>query len=292
MPPARGQPAPKPIVYNNLDGDGSQELDRAIKQAYSAKYTLVDTRRADGYVEPNATAGDLPKDAVDAAGRHLAGYVLAVYIVGQDGLVDDPVVLKTTDGRLSRVALDAMARWRFMPGQLGGAPVATTAAQEFNFGPAAEPGGYHMTRLVVYQDNATLLRRLPPKAQADVYLDRLQTVAHNFFVGDTKPETFHIVVMLRPGGRSRIWFVSSIRPGNGPELEPLRKLLEAVAPLTVSGGPALLTLSGTIMGGDGADLPEDLRPMPAEWRDIEKGLDEPLPVSSDAFMDLAWPDAK
>jgi hypothetical protein len=292
LPAARAEQAPKPIVYNNLDGDGSKELDRVIKEAYSKAYTVRDTRSADGYVEPDATAGTLPKEAQDESGQALAGYVLVVYIVGIDGTVENPLVIRSSDARLSAVALGAMVHWRFTPGQLNGTPVATTAAQEFTFGSGLVTSGYHMTRLVVYQDNATLVRRLPPKTQAEPYFARLQTVAHNFFVGDPTPETFHIVVMLRPGNRSRVWFVSSRRPGNAPELEPLRKLLEAVPALPVIEGPALLTLSGTIMGGDGGELPEDLRPIPEEWRAIEKGLAEPLPVSSDAFMDLAWPDAK
>jgi hypothetical protein len=292
LPAARGQQTSKPVVYNNLEGDGSKELDRVIKEAYAKAYLIRDTRPADGYVEPEATAGTLPKEATDQAGQPLVGYVLAVYIVDADGRVAHPLVIRTSDPRLSAVALNAMAEWRFTPGQLNGTPVATTAAQEFTFGSGQVTSGYHMTRLIVYQDNATLLRRLPPKSQADAYLVRLQEVAHNFFVGYPTPETLHIIVMLRPGGRSRVWFVSSRRPGNAPEFEPLRKLLEAVPALPVVEGPALLTLSGTIMGGDGSELPEDLRPIPAEWRDIEKGLAEPLPVYSDAFMDLVWPDPK
>ena len=292
LPFARGEQASKPIVYNNLDGDGSKELDRVIKEAYAKAYAIRDTRGSDGYTEPDATAGTLPKEAKDETGHPLAGYVLAVYIVGADGTVEDPQVIRTRDSRLSAVALNAMAHWHFTPGKLNGDAVATTAAQEFTFGSGLVTSGYRMTRLIVYQDNATLVRRLPPKSQAEPYFTRLQTVAHNFFVGYPTPETFHIIVMLRPGGRSRVWFVSSRRPGNAPELEPLRKLLEAVPALPVVEGPALLTLSGTIMGGDGSELPDDLRPIPSEWRDIEKGLSEPLPISSDAFMDLAWPVAK
>jgi hypothetical protein len=291
LPSAWGQQASKPVVYNDLEGDGSQELDRVIKEAYSKTYTIRDTRPADGYTEPNATAGDLPKEAKDDAGQLMAGYVLAVYIVGVDGTVENPLVLRSSDPRLNAVALNAMAHWRFTPGKLNGEAVASTAAQEFTFGPGIVTSGYHMSRLIVYQDGAVLARRLPSKKQGGPYLLRLAAIAHNFFVGYPTPETFDIIVMLRPGGRSRVWFFSSRRSGTAPELEPLRILLEAVPVPPVTEGPALLTLAGTIMGGDG-QMPEDLRPIPAEWRDIEKGLPEPLPVSSDAFLDLAWPDAK
>jgi hypothetical protein len=289
--PAGAQPAPNPVVYNNLDGDGSQDLDKAIKQAYADRYTVRDTRHADGYAEPRPTAGSLPKVARDDKGQQMMGYVLVAYIVSAAGLVVDPVVLRTTDSRLSSVALEAMAKWRFSPGLLAGAAVATTAAQEFNFGVAGASGGFHMTRLVVYQDNPTLMRRLPPKDVADVYLDRLVEVAHNFSAADPTPETLHIIVMLRPGGRSRVWFLSSIRFGNDAALVPLRKLLEAVPALAVREGPVILCISGVIMGGDGNELPADLSPIPADWSVLESGLKEPLPIGSDTFMDMAWPDA-
>jgi hypothetical protein len=152
--------------------------------------------------------------------------------------------------------------------------------------------GYHVTRLITYQDDATLRRRLPEKNKADAYFMRLQRIAKVFFAGDRAPETIHIVVMLRPGGRCRTWFVSSRLPGNAPALEPLRKSLEAVPALPVAEGPVLVTISGAVAGGDGGALSDDLRPIPSEWRDIEKGLADPLPVASDAFLDLVWPDTK
>ena len=127
---ARSVAAEKPVVYNNVDGDGSQELDRSIKQAYSPRYSIVDTRASDGYVEPSSTAGSMPGTVQDDKGVVLAGYVLVAYIVGTDGKVADPVVLKTSDSRLEKAALDVMGRWRFTPGKIGGEAVATTAAQD------------------------------------------------------------------------------------------------------------------------------------------------------------------
>ena len=37
VPRLRADADQKPVVYNNAEGDGSQELDRAIKQAYSGR---------------------------------------------------------------------------------------------------------------------------------------------------------------------------------------------------------------------------------------------------------------
>jgi hypothetical protein len=290
---ASGSP-PKPVVYNNLAGDGGIELDRSIKQAYASRYTVVDTSRADGYVEPKAIAGDLPRYVRDKQGQAIAGYVLVVYIVTADGAVADPVMVKWSDERLCRVAVQVMADWRFIPGMLKGVAVATTAAQEFSFGSSDQSNGFKMERVVVYQPDDVMTRRLPPNERTKAYVDQMQQVAHNFFVGDAVPETFSIVVITRPGRRCRVWFVSSTRPGNSPELAPLRRLLENVPPLDVHGGPVILGFTGLIAGGDGKEQPmgEDYRnPIPTEWQQANHALKEPVPVSSDAFIDLVWPDA-
>jgi len=288
---ARSVAAEKPVVYNNVDGDGSQELDRSIKQAYSPRYSIVDTRASDGYVEPSSTAGSMPGTVQDDKGVVLAGYVLVAYIVGTDGKVADPVVLKTSDSRLEKAALDVMGRWRFTPGKIGGEAVATTAAQEFSFGPVRVQSGFTLRHLILYQPNEVVVRRMPPKTEADAYLDRLTEVAHNFFVGNPAPETLHIIVLLMPGQRSRIWFLSSNRPGDAKELRPLKLLLAAVKPLAIKEGPVLFTLSGVVMGGDGLDLPADQSPVPAEWREVEGKLKDPLPLTGDEFLTLAFRDS-
>jgi hypothetical protein len=277
-----------------MAGDGGVEIDRSIKQAYSSMYTIVDTSVAAGYAEPRAIAGELPKYVRDREGRMVSGYVLVTYIVTADGAVANPVMVKWSDERLCRLAVEVMANWRFMPGTLKGVAVATTAAQEFSFGPTDQSNGYSMERVVVYQPSDVTTRRMPPGGGTKAYVEELQLVAHNFFVGDTVPETFSIVVITRTGRRSRVWFVSSIRSGNSRELEPLRKLLEGVPPLDVHEGPVILGFTGLIAGGDGKDRPvnEDYRnPMPQEWLDAARALKDPVPVSSDAFVDLVWPDA-
>jgi TonB-like protein len=288
-----GQAPPKPVVYNNMAGDGSVELDRTIRQAFSSTYTIVDTSRSAGFVEPEATAGELPKYVKDTQGQMIAGYVLVVYIVTAEGVVADPVIAKWNDERLCRVALEAMADWRFTPGRLKGVAVATTAAQEFNFGPVDLSNGLKLDRIVVYQPNDVLVKRMPPLERTKAYIAQMRQVAHNFFVGAATRETFQIVIVTRPGLRARVWFVSSVRPGNSAELEPLRRLLEAVPPLDVKGGAVILCLTTLVAGGDGKEPPmgENYRnPIPSEWRDLAKSLKDPPPFSSDAFMDLLWPD--
>jgi Gram-negative bacterial TonB protein C-terminal len=286
-----GEPA-SPIVYNNMAGDGGVELDKTIREAYGSTYTIVNTSRAAGFTEPVAIAGDLPTFAKDSRDQMITGYVFIVYIVTAKGEVYDPVIAKGNDERLCRAALSAMGDWRFTPGKLKGVPVATTAAQEFNFGPDDVSNGLKMERLVVYQPNDVLVRRMPPFEQTRTYVSEMRQVAHNFFVGDTTPETLHIVVVTRPGRRSRVWFVSSVRPGSSGALAPLRVLLEAVQPLDVKEGPVILCLTTEVAGGDGKDPPEGPdyhNPVPQEWTDLARTMRLPPPVSSDAFQDRLWP---
>ncbi len=289
-----GAPA-APVVYNNLAGDGSAELDRSIRQAYGSTYAIVDTSRAAGFTEPSATAGEMPRVALDDRGQPIFGSCLIVYIVSAAGLVSDPVIVKWSDERVCRVALAAMGDWRFTPGRLKGVAVASTAAQDFTFGPAEASGGFSMERLVVYQPNDLLMRRLPPNEAVDAYVNQVRQVAHNFFVGSATPETFHIVIVARPGPRCRAWFLSSVRPGDSPELAPLRALLQAIPPLAVREGPVVLCLTAHVAGGDGKDQPngEAFRnPIPAEWRALAATLKDPPAYSSDAFLDLLWPPAR
>jgi hypothetical protein len=133
---------------------------------------------------------------------------------------------------------------------------------------------------------------MPPFEQTRTYMAQMRQVAHNFFVGVTKPETLHIVIVTRPGRRSRVWLVSTERPGGPGELEPLRRLLEAVPPMNVQEGPVILCLTTEVAGGDGRDPPEGPdyhNPVPRQWTELAKSLKNPPPVSSDAFIDLVWP---
>jgi TonB family protein len=290
---AHAQEPLKPVVYNEAEGDGSLELDREIKAAYGKEFTIREARQSEGYVEPSPLAGSLPSSAL-IGGQAVIGYVRVAYIVSAEGLVSHPVVLRTTDPRLDTVAMDAMKQWRFSPGKVDGAPVATTAAQEFNFGPIDVSNGFAVDHLFTYQNADVLLRRLPAKYEVAAYLDQLKAVAHNFFVGAARPETFQIVVVLRPGGAARVWFVSSRRPNDAKELEPLRRLLEGVPPVEVHDGPVVLTLAGRVAGGHGLPPPDDAAtpPVPREWLEATHGLDPTPPVSSDEFLNAVLKGAK
>ena len=152
----------KPVIYNELEGDGGVVLDRQIKKAYGLKYAIVDTNRLAGYCEPVPVGGEMPKSPVIGPDSILGGYVLAAYIVSPEGRVVDPVVIISSDPRLSSAALAAMEGWRFTPGTLKGQPVPTTAAQEFNFGPLDVSHGYELKRIGSISTGMCLSGACPP----------------------------------------------------------------------------------------------------------------------------------
>ncbi len=282
-------------MYNDIGGDGSLTLDRAIKAAYGGRYAIVDTGAAQGYAGPRPTAGELPRTASGPSGEALEGYVLAAYIVDTEGLVRDPVILKATGARLAAAAMDAMGRWRFSPATLGGSPVASTAAQEFTFGAQAPADGFKVDHIAVYQTPQVLLRRLPDSGAFGAYIERLRQVARHFFVGVTAPETLSVVVELQPGRRSRVWLVSSRRAGGSAELAPLRALLEAVAPADALEGPAAFAIVASIAGGDPGSPAGDRQsppPVPEEWGIVSAAAGAGVPYGTDAFLEAVWKGAR
>ena len=93
--------------------------------------------------------------------------------------------------------------------------------------------GLEVDMVVFYQPDPVLSERLPSPEVFTRYFERLQGICKTFFSTAVKPETLYIVVALKPGKQSRVWFVSSIRLPDAKELEPLRVKLEGVTPVDV-----------------------------------------------------------
>jgi hypothetical protein len=156
--------------------------------------------------------------------------------------------------------------------------------------PSAQKG-FVVSKVILYQGNDILESRVPEAKELAGYIKQLQQVATEYFASADKPETFHIVVGLRPGKRVHIWFDSSTRTGELKDLAPLEKKLEAVPSMEVTGGPVFFALSGNIAGGDGKLAKGDgqfLAPLPYEWEKAAKGVKPAIPVE-DSYFDLVWP---
>lgn len=153
------------------------------------------------------------------------------------------------------------------------------------------PKGFKTENLVLYQPNETLQARVGDVAALAGYIKQLEAVCDEFFVTTTTPETLHVVVALRPGKRSRVWFISSTRPTPDPQRDPLRMKLEAVPPLEVHDDPVAFAISAKLAGGDGKNPKgaKDFKPpIPKEWEDASKGKETIL--VPDGILDLIWPD--
>jgi hypothetical protein len=157
--------------------------------------------------------------------------------------------------------------------------------------PLDAPKGFETDNVVLYQPNEALQARVGSVADLANYIKELQAVCAEFFVATATPETLHVVVAIRPGKRSRVWFVSSTRPAPDPQREPLLKKLEAVQPCDVRDGPVAFAISSKLAGGDGKNPKGDKDfkpPIPKEWQDAAKGKEGVL--VPDGFLDLIWPD--
>lgn len=65
-----------------------------------------------------------PGPVLDASARKKApGTVHVLFVVDQQGRVENPVVQKSTDPVFERPALAAVRQWRFEPGKRNGQPV-------------------------------------------------------------------------------------------------------------------------------------------------------------------------
>jgi len=289
--------ADKPLAYDpppKGTEDGAS-IDQAVNTALANKYAIVLLKNSADYAgPPKVKAGKLPSSYTTSSGETISGYVLIAYVVTADGRADDPVVLKTTNARLSHAATDAMTGWRFEPAKLNGTPIATTAAQEFNFKSNAPPEGFAMDQIILYQPNDVLVQRLLSADRLAAYIKQLQAILSDYFSDAKTPETLHTIVAIRPGNEARVWFVSSTRSGDAREFAPLRQQLEAVKPVDVHGGPVAFSISASIAGGDGKDPKggKDFQPpIPKEWLAAAKDLKPPILVP-DGYLKVVWPDGK
>jgi hypothetical protein len=149
----------------------------------------------------------------------------------------------------------------------------------------AAPRGFETQNIVMYQPSDVLEERLPDATKLNDYIKRLHDVCQKFFAGSTVPETLDIVVAVRPGKQSRIWFVSSVQPILDAKRKALRKNLENVTPCDVIGGSIAFAIAAKIAGGDGTKRTDI--PMPLEWQ--KAAASKANVAVPDGVLDAVWP---
>lgn len=276
----------KPVVYNKADG-GFGSLDEMVHKVYAEKYTVKDLSTDEGYTSPKAVSGDIPSTAKADSGDAIPGYVLVAYVSTADGTASDATVLSSTDDRLDKIALNATKSFRLAPGTLKGAAISTTAVQEFVFNSEEASRKTSTDHIILYQKDDVLAKRLPEGAKPlATYIKRLLLVYGGYLpkAGDRAIED--IVVAVRPGQRSRVWFVPGKTPPAPGDLAVLKKKLEAVAPMEVSDGPVIFAISSAASTPQASS--EDFQlPLPAEWNETVKKL-EPG-AGMDKILEAVWP---
>jgi len=86
--------------------------------------------------QPTRTPPPLYPEAMRQSG--LEGRVTVDFNITTDGLVDDPIIVRSNNPWFERPAIDAILQWRFRPASVGGKKIAVRASQELIF--AISPG--------------------------------------------------------------------------------------------------------------------------------------------------------
>ena len=166
---------------------------------------------------------------------------------------------------------------KYLPIFLLGLALSTAHAQ-------LRPRAFEAWDIFLYQPDNVLQERLSGSVRGLTdNIKQLMSTCEASFARPPIQETLNIIVAVRPGKRSRVWFVSS-RPTNTPQGQALRRKLEAITPCEVRGGPVAFALSYKVAGGDGKRLKNP--PMPKEWEDAAKGKELLFP---DGILDIVWP---
>jgi hypothetical protein len=151
---------------------------------------------------------------------------------------------------------------------------------------AAEPG-FKMESLFLYQPDEVLRERVSDVEDLAKYTKSLESVCIQFFAKEAHPEALRLVVAVKPGKQSRVWFISDSRK-NMKTLAPLRAKLEKVVPFEARGSVAF-AVNGSVAGGKNPPFGENGPPIPAEWEDAAKNKKGSVLVP-DGFLALVWPD--
>ena len=93
-----------------------------------------DVRRIEGDVKPPRLASKVePEYTDDARLAMYSGSALLTIEIGVDGLPQNIKVIRSLGFGLDQKAVEAITKWKFKPGTLGGQPVAVVAQVEVNF---------------------------------------------------------------------------------------------------------------------------------------------------------------
>ena len=144
-----------------------------------------------------------------------------------------------------------------------------------------------MSNVVLYQPDAVMNERMGDVRPFALFIQKLEVVC-NGSLTTMECEGLDVVVVLKPGGQSRVWFVSSL--SKAPDRSRLKVAIEKIEVPAVS-GPVAFALAydlngyAHLMPAGGKFRP----PIPAEWLAKTRGKG-PLLIP-DGFIPYVWPDS-
>jgi protein TonB len=103
--------------------DGFGESLRAMTSVDAAAADAFDA--ADLQKRPEAVSQVVPAYPPELRKAKIEGLVTLVFVLGEDGRVEDPRVENSSRPEFEKPALDAIRKWRFRPGEKDGQPVRT-----------------------------------------------------------------------------------------------------------------------------------------------------------------------
>lgn len=149
--------------------------------------------------------------------------------------------------------------------------------------------GYKTDNLVLYQPDEVLRERVPSAQALADYYKQVEALAEEQFKQHSKPADLDIVIAIKPARRVKCWFICSDEKLD-KELADLRKKVEAIQPLEISGGSFAFAIRGQLAGGlEAKDAKLSGQPIPVEWKEAAKNVKKPLRLP-EGFLKLVWPD--
>lgn len=129
--PARAEkPNEKPIVYDYIHHD-PVSFEEA-RQIYHDRFNVVEVKDRKRYTSPTHELSHF-SHARDAAGMIQTGKITYMYVLGMDGRVKAPVIVRSSNPLLNASALKDFGSWTATPARLDGKPVATILDATFTF---------------------------------------------------------------------------------------------------------------------------------------------------------------
>lgn len=149
--------------------------------------------------------------------------------------------------------------------------------------------GFKTAGIVLYQPDDVLKERVGSANVIADYFKKIEKVTEEHFKQHAQPANLDLVIAIKPDHRVKCW-LQCTDTSVSKELGALRKKLEAIKPIEVTGGPFAFAVRGQLAGGvevknDDGDHP----PIPDEWKAAAKDVKGSL-IVPDGFLKLVWPD--